>query len=383
MLSARTPPRTAHNSPQHNPRSVVWGRSFVAILQRAREKMRTIIGRWWSCWFSMMIMLCMSSTVFGLAAPDVMHEVASSSSSKRARAPVAENEQERISAKNTNAPDHTVISTNKRTRTRRIFLEAAAGAVVASSLTASGNGPSTSSWALSPEQASTDYDAYAPSYNGLDGGQASSLLGIDEARSLLFQKARGDVLEIGAGTGLNLDKYDASRIKSLTLLDISEGMLQQARLRVDQLSSSSSSSSFLSSRLQKIPIRFVRADATTSLVETFGPNAFDTVVDSFSLCVMGNTGARQCLEQMSRVVKSSNNRGQILLLENSRSSNPWLGLYQDVTAEAAASVGGKGCVYNQDVAAMIQQQSTPKLNIHSEVPYAAGLFRAFEVIRVE
>jgi methyltransferase OMS1, mitochondrial len=262
----------------------------------------------------------------------------------------------------------------KRPRRRILFdklTSCSAGALV--SLVAGGD-TARNSWALSPEQASTDYDAYAPSYDGLDGGQASSLLGIDEARTILFQKARGDVLEIGAGTGLNLEKYDASQLKSLTLLDISDGMLQQARLRVQSLSSSSN--------LQNVPIRFVRADATTSLVEIFGPNAFDTVVDSFSLCVMGNAGARLCLEQMSRVVKSPDDRGQILLLENSRSSNPWLGLYQDATAEAAASAGGKGCVYNQNVAAMIQK-SIPKLAIKSEIPYAAGLFRAFEVTRVQ
>lgn len=296
-------------------------------------------------------MQSMSWTVLGLAVPDVKHEAAS----KRAT----------ISRKITESPD----KSKKRPRRRILFeMLTAYSAVAVASLTIGND----TSWALSPEQASTDYDAYAPSYDGLDGGQASVLLGIDEARTMLFQKARGDVLEIGAGTGLNLAKYDASHLKSLTLLDISDGMLQKARLRAQSLSSS----------MQSVPIRFVRADATTSLVEMFGPNSFDTVVDSFSLCVMGNTGARQCLEQISRVVKSQDGHGHILLLENTRSTNPLLGLYQDATAEAAASAGGKGCVYNQDVAAMIQK-STPKLAITSEVPYAAGLFRAFEVIRVQ
>ncbi len=34
--------------------------------------------------------------------------------------------------------------------------------------------------------------------------------------------------------------------------------------------------------------------------------------------------------------------GQILLIENTRASNPVLGYYQDITASAAADVGGKG-----------------------------------------
>jgi hypothetical protein len=67
--------------------------------------------------------------------------------------------------------------------------------------------------------------------------------------------------------------------------------------------------------------------------------------------------------------------GQILLLENSKSSQPLLAWYQDVTAESAATMGGKGCVYNQNVRALIE--SVPGLVIESEESYATGLFRAF------
>lgn len=218
--------------------------------------------------------------------------------------------------------------------------------------------------ALAPDQASADYDIYAPSYDALDGGQAASFLGLDEARRSLFSKAKGNILEVGVGTGLNLDKYDPGLVSSLTLLDVSQGMLQQARERLTTLP-----------ELESLPIKFVQGDATEGLVSLFGTGSFDTVVDSFSLCVMGNEGARKCLDQMSRVIKPGD--GRILLLENSRSSNPLLGAYQDITADAAASAGGKGCIYNQDVGAMIR--ATRGLGIVSEVPYAAGLFRSFEV----
>ena len=168
------------------------------------------------------------------------------------------------------------------------------------------------------------------------------------------------------GTGLNLDKYMAvgsnGQIESLTLVDISDGMLQEAAARVKTLPN-----------LRGVPVEIVRADATSSeLVSRFGSEAFDTVIDSFSLCVMGNQGAKKCLNQLATVVKKT---GRLLLLENSRSSNPVLGLYQDATADAAASTGGKGCVYNQDVRAIIE--SMGRLDIVQETPYAAGLFRSF------
>ena len=65
------------------------------------------------------------------------------------------------------------------------------------------------------------------------------------------------------------------------------------------------------------------------------------------------------------------------MLENSRSSNPFLGRYQDATSSAAADMGGKGCVYNQDVESMIKQSTKGKMVVESQEQYAAGLFRAF------
>jgi methyltransferase OMS1 len=216
--------------------------------------------------------------------------------------------------------------------------------------------------ALTPNEAETLYDTAASSYDELDGGTAASSLGIDKAREDLIQQASGNVLEIGVGTGLNLDKYQKDKLKSLTVVDISEGMLREATVRIKSLPN-----------LKGVKVKIVKADATSDLLDTFGPQAFDTVIDSFSLCVMGNSGAKACLDQISRVVTKG---GRVLLLENSRSSNPLLGLYQDATADLVAPLGGKGCVYNQDVEAMIN--ASGKLRIDKQTLYAAGLFRSFE-----
>jgi len=251
--------------------------------------------------------------------------------------------------------------------------------------------------ALTPTEAEDAYDKYAPTYNQLDGDdQITSLLGIDEARTELFQKASGRVLEIGCGTGLNLPRYDYSKISSITLMDISQGMINEAQKRLEE---DRALGNLISSN--NVRIEFVQGDATSQLVEKFSKSIedgdssdstsspsssqsllFDTVVDSFSLCVMGNDGAKRCLQQMSKVVKPTT--GKILLLENSRSSNNVLGWYQDITASNAASMGGKGCVYNQDVRSMIENLQDPssKLQIINEQQYAAGLFRSFECRRV-
>ena len=216
--------------------------------------------------------------------------------------------------------------------------------------------------AITPEQASKSYDTYASTYDSLDGGSIASSLGIDEARQDLLSKASGNVLEIGVGTGLNLNSYNYNNIKSLILVDISNGMIDEAKLRIQNEIDTKDTS-----------IKFVIADATSELTSLFGEETFDTVVDTFSLCVMGNEGAKQCLDQMTSVVKKKT--GQIFLIENTRSSNPVLGAYQDITASAAAQIGGKGCLYNQDVGKMIRE--TKALQLVKEEAFAGGVFRSF------
>jgi len=152
-------------------------------------------------------------------------------------------------------------------------------------------------------------------------------------------------------------------VTSLTLVDISDGMLQEAKIKVDEISLPST-----------IKVDMKLLDATSQLTETFGKKSFDTIVDTFSLCVMGSEGAKQCLSEMKNVVTNRQNGGRILLLENARAENSFLGWYQDITAEAAASMGGKGCLYNQDVRSFIIQSG---LQIEREISFSSGLFRSF------
>lgn len=218
--------------------------------------------------------------------------------------------------------------------------------------------PTNKGHALTPDTAQEQYDSYAPSYDNVQG--VANSLGLDQARRDLLQYARGNVLEIGAGTGQNLPYYVGTddKVVSLTLVDISNNMLEEARKKSASLKLGSN-------------LKFVRADATSELVNQFGNERFDTVIDTFSLCVMGDELAIQCLKQLKRVIEP---RGQLLLLENSRSSNPLLGWYQDQTVDVTSTTGGRGCRYNQDVAKLIVESGW---KIQSETQYVSGLFRAY------
>ena len=76
--------------------------------------------------------------------------------------------------------------------------------------------------ALTPQEVATAYDSYAADYDKLKGWKAAEILALDQARSYYSLRR---VLEIGVGTGLNLEKYNSSKLESLKLVDFSQGML--------------------------------------------------------------------------------------------------------------------------------------------------------------
>lgn len=139
--------------------------------------------------------------------------------------------------------------------------------------------------------------------------------------------AQGDVLEVSAGTGRNLPYYDLDRLKSLTLTDTSRQMLLNARDKYDALrqraggsseegqgrvvrfalgdghrlvrpAGSSSSSGSSSKAAGATPAggedgaaaavaggeEETRFGPALRTPQTFEPESFDCVVDTFGLC---------------------------------------------------------------------------------------------------
>lgn len=199
--------------------------------------------------------------------------------------------------------------------------------------------------------AQPSYDEYAESYDTLDDGPLASLLGMDGQRQRLLSRARGDVLEVGVGTGINLKFYDSARVHSLTALDISEKMLEQARSKRSLLGGTRST--FIQGSVEDLP---------------FPDDTFDTIIDTFSLCVYSDPG--RAIAEMKRVVKKD---GNVLLLEHARSKAPLLGAYQDLTAESVATLG-KGCYWNQDVDAILKSNG---LILSNREEYLGGLLVSY------
>jgi ubiquinone/menaquinone biosynthesis C-methylase UbiE len=171
-----------------------------------------------------------------------------------------------------------------------------------------------------------------------------------------MQKASGDVLEPAAGTGLNLPLYDSSLVTSVTAGDISPGMLAQAEARAGALAARLEAGPRRQQqqggeeagpppqqppRPQQQqqqqgtagPVRLVVSDVGGL---PFPDGSFDSVLDTFSLCVFERPAG--AVAEMARVLRPG---GRLLLLEHSRSDNPLLAAYQ-VGLEYAISLS---CVW--------------------------------------
>lgn len=141
--------------------------------------------------------------------------------------------------------------------------------------------------------------------------------GVGRRRRRLLSRARGRVLEVGVGTGRNLDTYPDGI--QLTGIDASKGMLGRARQRAADLDMTDDVSLDLAD-VQDLP---------------YDDDTFDTATATCVFCSVADPV--RGLEEVSRVVRPD---GQVLLLEHVRPRNAFLGwLFDLVTPLVRRFVG--------------------------------------------
>lgn len=152
---------------------------------------------------------------------------------------------------------------------------------------------------------------------------------VREQRREALAQVRGEVLEIGFGTGLNLPFYPA-QVTSLTAID-SESMLvgkvadriARARVRVEQK----------------------RLDAGGPL--PFEDDAFDGVVTTFTLCSIADVAS--ALAEIRRVLRPD---GEYVFLEHGRSLDARIARSQD-RFNPITKLIGCGCNLNRPIDKLI------------------------------
>lgn len=149
-------------------------------------------------------------------------------------------------------------------------------------------------------------------------------------RGMMVPAARGRVLEIGIGSGLNLPFYGAD-VTQLFGLDPSPGLLRMADHRTDAA---------------PFPIELVRGEAEDIPLES---GSVDTLVSTWSLCSIA--GIDQALSEMRRVLKPD---GRLIFVEHGLAPEATVRRWQHRLNPLWGRIGG-GCHLNRQVDKLIEQ----------------------------
>ncbi len=149
--------------------------------------------------------------------------------------------------------------------------------------------------------------------------------GLTEMRRSLLAEARGRVLEIGAGTGLNLPHY-TSEVEELILAEPDPHMAKLLR-----------------DRLQDEPVAAGRVKVIEASAEDlpFDDDSFDTVVSTLVLCTVEDE--ERSLAEIRRVLVEG---GALLFIEHVRSHSRRLARFQDLIERPWGFFAG-GCHPNR------------------------------------
>jgi ubiquinone/menaquinone biosynthesis C-methylase UbiE len=176
------------------------------------------------------------------------------------------------------------------------------------------------------------YDAtwgrgFSAIYDGLMKGTEEA--GLSDMRRKLLSGAAGRTLELGAGTGANLDLYPDS-VTDLVLTEPDQHMAKRLR---PKLAERRPDAELLEAPAESLP---------------FEDSSFDTVVFTLVLCTAPDPD--RALSEVARVLKPG---GRLLFLEHVRSDDPGLARWQD-RLERPWRFFGDGCHCNRDTVAAIE-----------------------------
>jgi ubiquinone/menaquinone biosynthesis C-methylase UbiE len=152
---------------------------------------------------------------------------------------------------------------------------------------------------------------------------------VQDQRRAALAPLRGQVLEIGFGTGLNLPCYPP-QVTRLTAID-SETMLPGR----------------VADRIARthVPVERLKLDAGGRL--PFEDESFDGVVTTFTLCSIGEVAS--ALAEIRRVLKPE---GEYVFLEHGRSDDPRIARSQD-RFNPITKLIGCGCNMNRPIDKLI------------------------------
>ncbi len=150
-------------------------------------------------------------------------------------------------------------------------------------------------------------------------------------RKKVVPRARGRVLEIGIGSGLNLPFYDASQVSKLWGLDPSPEMTRMAET---------------AARSAPFEVEFIGLPGEEIPLED---SSVDTVLMTYTLCTIPDT--ESALRQMARVLRPG---GELIFCEHGAAPDPRVRRWQHRIDPVWKRFGG-GCHLNRAIPSLIKQ----------------------------
>ncbi len=193
---------------------------------------------------------------------------------------------------------------------------------------------------------------------GYDAGMARSEdAGLRARRQALLAHARGATLELGAGTGANLDHYPAA-VGELLLAEPGPHMRARLLRRLDR---------------RERGVRVVAAPAEALPV----PDAsVDTVVSTLVLCTVPDVDA--ALREVARVLRPG---GRLLVLEHVRAAEGSRARVQDLVTPLWRILAD-GCHPNRDILAALEASPLAVEAVeHGRLPKASGIVEPLLIAR--
>lgn len=153
--------------------------------------------------------------------------------------------------------------------------------------------------------------------------------GLRERRRETLAAARGRTIDIGAGTGANLDLFPEG-LEQVVMAEPDPHMTKRLRRK---LASSGSAVELVEAGAERLP---------------FEDASFDTAIFTLVLCTVPDPAA--ALAEAARVLKPG---GQLLFVEHVRAEDPGLARWQD-RLESPWRLFADGCHCNRDTVAGIE-----------------------------
>lgn len=148
-------------------------------------------------------------------------------------------------------------------------------------------------------------------------------------RKKLLAQAKGQVLEVAVGAGVNFQFYEQA-VENVTAVDLSPAMLEKAKQAADE---NGINAQFIAAAIEEL---------------TFAADSFDTIVSTLGLCAYSNP-----VEILNRFSMWCKKGGQILLLEHGISSSrpiAWVQNKMDRWHEKKM-----GCHLNRDILQIVSE----------------------------